>query len=607
LRPEQIGRIALATSGDKWPDISVPFPVIYAAIAEYTATGGQYRPPLKKVLRSLDGGVTWEDMNVPPGRIEYVGLHGTYNLAIATQRDNLGRVYVGLVNSIGTAYGLRAPATINWVPLDSTRRGKLQTHPDHHVFLVRSGDGVMYDGNDGGLWKAEFALIVRTLFADYTNLNNVNLNTILSFGADGFQWTDGNVYVEASQDNGAARWDSSSVPDFHWDTQIPGDGGTVLFGPNPPGYGYMWKGGGDPDAFRYTEEATGARNWAYVLGANTGRLGEPIVSGRADPYYGNSLNGAFLTPMAMSRDGTHLLIGTLRVWERVNPGTGWRQLGAPIGDQITALAYADTPGHYDTIYAGTWTGQLWKTENHGATWDNITANGYWRRGDKDKYVPIYAIACDYPSTNIVYVALADEAGPGRFYLRVWRSRNSGRFFSDVSGNLPQVPVFSMVIDVWARTSPHPVYVGIDGGVWVSNTMGGVWSRYFGTGAGSLPVVPVWELRASCFGELIAATVGRGVWVAPLGRPAGPIAIQGQATSGLVIGTFASTVGLGSPSVSIDWGDGSGIDTSTGALNTVGTTTTVTGSHTYAEAGLYTVTTTVNAGGAAVTITATAEV
>src|SRR5207302_59097 len=79
----------------------------------------------------------------------------------------------------------------------------------------------------------------------------------------------------------------------------------------------------------------------------------------------------------------------------------------------------------------------------------------------------------------------------------------------------------------------------------------------------------------------------------------PAAAEGAPPIIMELGKFSSTVGLTSPSVSIDWGDGSGIDTTTGAITTAGTTSTVTGSHTYTKVGAYVVNVTATAGGAAV--------
>ncbi len=443
-----------------------------------------------------------------------------------------------------------------------------------------------------------------TIRARWRNLNGADLNTIQSWGASGFLWNGKKVYVESSQDNGLAR--SRDAPNLVWDSQVEsgGDGGTVLFSRRPAGFGYTW---GPPDpTILYAEQATGAMRWSVVTGAGTDRAtGLPLidipgpggVQRVADPDAKAVANGRFLTPMALSADGNVLVIGTKRVWRRGGPASGWTEVLPPRRgfDQITALAFGGLGADYSTLYVGTIKGRLWKTSDAGVNWKEITGpRGWWRR------VPICAIEVDGPARNIIYVGLTDDSRRTGALARVYRSMDAGRSFQDVGAPLPRVPVFSMAID---REDPaHPVFVGNDLGVYVSRDQGHSWERFGGVADGALPVVAVSQLQVfHCAAELVAATVGRGVWVAPLNRPARPIGMQGLPAIDVPLGTFCTTVGLVGVLVSIVWGDGSGTDTTTGSVTTSGTTSTVTGSHTYASAGEYTVQATVSVGGASVVL------
>ncbi len=150
FEPSQIARIALATSEDRSPS------VIYAAI-------GGYRN-LLAVLRSRNGGDTWQTLNI--GAISLRVVHGSgigslalgqanYNLAIGMQPDRPSRVYLGLVRTIATEEGL-IPGTLGpWSWLDAGQvRGqdRLMVHPDHHAWLVAPNHGPAYDASDGGIW-----------------------------------------------------------------------------------------------------------------------------------------------------------------------------------------------------------------------------------------------------------------------------------------------------------------------------------------------------------------------------------------------------------------------------------------------------------------------
>jgi hypothetical protein len=105
--------------------------------------------------------------------------------------------------------------------------------------------------------------------------------------------------------------------------------------------------------------------------------------------------------------------------------------------------------------------------------------------------------------------------------------------------------------------------------------------------------------------LVAGTFGRGVWKLQLPQP-GAAAVEGSSASGLVLSTFTDAAASGSYSVqSINWGDGSGLDTTSGQITQIGSTTwQVTGSHTFNSAGSFIATVTVaKSGGGTIVLNA----
>ena len=104
--------------------------------------------------------------------------------------------------------------------------------------------------------------------------------------------------------------------------------------------------------------------------------------------------------------------------------------------------------------------------------------------------------------NVAFVVAAnfgDVTGGGH----VWMTSNKGQSWTNISGNLPSQPVWSLQID------PSGVlYVGADNGVYSTGNGGSTWSRF---GAG-FPNAQVYQIALnSSLHILAAATHGRGAW------------------------------------------------------------------------------------------------
>src|SRR5262249_31936703 len=88
--------------------------------------------------------------------------------------------------------------------------------------------------------------------------------------------------------------------------------------------------------------------------------------------------------------------------------------------------------------------------------------------------------------------------------QVFFSADAGQTWTNITNNLPNVPVWKIVID--PRTGA--LYVGTDQGVYTSTTNGATWSA-FNTG---LPNVQVRDMALNqTLNTLTIATYGRGVY------------------------------------------------------------------------------------------------
>ena len=177
--------------------------------------------------------------------------------------------------------------------------------------------------------------------------------------------------------------------------------------------------------------------------------------------------------------------------------------GAETYGTITTLAESYVrPG---LLMAGTDDGNVWLTRNDGATWDNITT--HFSGVPPKTYV--VRIEPSHFDTATFYVAFENHR-VNDFAPYLYVTNDFGKTFRSIVNDLPKGgPDFLHVI----REDPvnrDLLYVGSDVGAYISRDRGQSWQKFM-TG---LPTVPVHDLKIHPRDhEIIAATHGRGIWIA----------------------------------------------------------------------------------------------
>ncbi|MFQ5585157.1 MAG: T9SS type A sorting domain-containing protein, partial [Calditrichia bacterium] len=128
---------------------------------------------------------------------------------------------------------------------------------------------------------------------------------------------------------------------------------------------------------------------------------------------------------------------------------------------ITTMAVA--PSNSNVIYAGTDDGNVWVTMNGGMDWNNISAQLPLRW--------VMSIAVD-PFDENKAVATLSGYKYGQYIGHVFRTNNAGQTWVDISANVRQAPVNKIVID---PDYPDIFYVGTDVGVYVTSNAGVSWN------------------------------------------------------------------------------------------------------------------------------------
>jgi hypothetical protein len=235
-------------------------------------------------------------------------------------------------------------------------------------------------------------------------------------------------------------------------------------------------------------------NYVYIGGTSIARSGNGVVAG--------SKAWTLISPV--TPDSPQSLPGHVAKKE-INPDPFYvREYGA-----VTEIAPAKSTGTptspATTIYAGTDTGKLWKTTNATAspasnvTWTQLGAGVLPKRW-------ITSIVVDPTNANHVFASFSNYK-QGDLAANVWETTDGGTTWHNISGNMPNAPVWMLTWD----QARGQLYACTDFGVFYLKNGNKNWAR-LGSG---LPNAPVFDLKFTGDGNTIyAATFGRGIYQIP---------------------------------------------------------------------------------------------
>jgi len=429
-------------------------------------------------------------------------------------------------------------------PLCSAQVGAYQ----HALAFNPANPQEIFIGTDSGLWRStdgigETGSVCSTSDAShFQNLNGglgslAEVESMSQVGATPY------TMMAGLGENGTAGVKSSSGTVTDWPEILGGEGGPVQIDPGNSANWYVNNQAGVSihlcsQQSACTPDSFGAS--PVVTDADVGEDGLTMTT--PAPFLVDPL------------DRTQLLIGTCRIW-RGSASGGWSSANAlsPIldgasgnsscnGDAlIRSMAAMSLSGGREVVYVG-----MYGSLNGGGTlpghvlsaivdpsssatpsWSDLTLNPV--SGDTRQMnafgMDISSIYLDpHDATgNTVYVTVAGIQNTAEEIRTVYRSTDGGAHWASIMSNLPVAPANSLVVDPLA---PSTVYVATDDGVYSTLSIASCaqatgsapvscWSA-FGSG---LPYAPVTQLSASPASSstqvLVAATYGRGIWMAPL--------------------------------------------------------------------------------------------
>lgn len=429
---------------------------------------------LEGLFRSTDSGTTWTKQSAT-SLASIIGAQGYWSGRLFVHPTNPNDLWV---DGVGLAHSTNGGASFTAIS---------GLHADHHAqWFSPANPAVILKGTDGGLYRTTNG------GSSWTHFNNLPISQFYTVEAHAL---DPSRIYGGLQDNGVQRTPDGQIND--WSRIVGGDGLEVHVDLRSTQVVYAESQFG---ALRRSTD--GGTTFSSATSGLSGRLGwkTPIAIDPASTGTGTS---------------STLYLGSSMLFRSTNSAGSWTAISGDLtnGDQgvgtvvfgtITTVAVA--PSNKNTIYIGTDDGNVWVTQNAGASYTRIDASlpDLW----------VTRVAVD-PGNDAIAYATFSGFRVDQPLAHVFRTTDHGATWTDISSDLPDAPVNAIAIDPRQSST---LYVGSDVGAFVSTDLGASWAP-LGTG---LPDAPVSDLKvlAGPPATLYAATYGRSVYSIELpGAPA----------------------------------------------------------------------------------------
>lgn len=432
------------------------------------------------IYRSNDRGKTWKQVSGLTDEMKsYMERHSaTYGWVFAQMRvdpNDENTIYtMGLGLNVSNDGG-------------KTFRGLRGMHGDHHgLWIDPDNSDYLVNCNDGGIVISYDAGETWRRFTD-------NLPAVQFFNIWYDMDTPFHVYGSI-QDHGSQRGavdisrGRDRIPTQDFEGAPGGEGSSHAIDPRDPNIVYS---AGFYGSLSRTNLATGERKSILPRTFENepplrGQWVAPFILSPHNPdiiYHG-------MQYVFMSRDQGN-------TWERISPDLTYNDPNK-IGDiqYQTLFSISESPLKFGLIYAGTDDGRLHVTKNGGETWVEITEGLIPHRWISR----VQASAFDMSTVYAVQNGKRDDD----FAAYVWKSKDYGQTWTDISSNIPAGTVNVFREDPRNR---NVLYVGTDNAVYVTKNGGESWSVL-----GDLPSTYVHDLIIHPRDNIIVvATHGRGMW------------------------------------------------------------------------------------------------
>lgn len=423
---------------------------------------------LENLYRSTDNGNTWDIVPTVSNGVDggLFGGFGWYFGKVFIDPNNPDIMHIPGVDMYSTTDGgnswfLSAPAWYTY-----------EVHADKHD-LVYTNTGKVLLATDGGLYRTSDFQI----WEDIENIPTTQFYRVEFNPHDPFN------YYGGAQDNGTSRGNLSNINS--WERVFGGDGFQPRFNPVDPLNYYYGVQNGD------------------IYGTEDGSFFYNLLFDGTGFNIGERLN--WDTPYIISNSNSNrLYIGGQKLYRSDNKGHDWVPVSEDLTGDVIQLGSTHTITSIDEskldsniLFVGTGNGFLWRSTNMGISWDSVHQNGLPMRY-------LTSVHTSPSKKNTVYATFQgykyNENMP-----HVFRSDNLGATWVDISSDLPQLGINDIYI--LPNGKDDELFVGTDGGVYGTINRGLHWERL----GVNMPVVPVFDVDYNpVLNKIIAGTYARSI-------------------------------------------------------------------------------------------------
>ncbi|HEX7843957.1 MAG TPA: hypothetical protein VF469_41065, partial [Kofleriaceae bacterium] len=429
---------------------------------------------LDGVFRSTDSGTTWT-RQAATNLASIIGAQAFWSGRLFVHPTNPSDLWV---DGVGLAHSTNAGGSFTAIS---------GLHADHHAqWFSPANPAVILKGTDGGVYRS------TNSGSTWTHFNNLPISQFYTVEVHPLDPT--KIYG-GLQDNGVQRTPTGQTND--WSSIVGGDGLEVHVDLRSTQVIY-----GESQFGALRRSTNGGTSFSSATSGLSGRLG-------------------WKTPIALDPSSTGtgttstLYLGSDLLFRSTNSAVSWTAISGDLtnGNQgvgpvvfgtITTVAVA--PSNKNTIYIGTDDGNVWVTQNAGASYTRIDSSlpDLW----------VTQVAVD-PGNDAIAYATFSGFRVDQPLAHVFRTTDHGATWSDISSDLPDSPVNAIAIDPRQSST---LYVGSDVGAFVSQDLGASWAP-LGVGLPDI-VVSDMKILAGPPATLYAATYGRSIYSIELpGAPA----------------------------------------------------------------------------------------